>query len=213
MNLKEGFRYQNYLDTLLMRAEMYLSNSLHTIEVIQVHHRSKADPEATDETFTSDQLYPSRGPHYDVGGVVNFMLAIMEEKRFLSSEITNAKRFSSFQLDHELACNKIVQSVARRLGALANTRPRTNMTTGTARRFNAEGNQVTYTYDVEEQQSVTFDQQEIRRTSKELLAKADEVSNRAECFMLETTLNFTPQFDVNDSFDEAIEYFLDKLNA
>lgn len=208
MNLKEAFRYQNYLDSLFMKADLYLSNSLHTIEVTQVHHRSKADPDATDEVLTSEKLYPNRGQHYPIDGVVKFMLSVMEEKRALSSEITSVKRYSAFQLDHELACNKVVQNVARRLGMLASLRPRNNMTTGTAHRFNMEGNQVSYAYEVEEQQSVAFDQKEVRRMSKELLARADETSNRAECFMLETVLNFTPCFDVNDSFDEAIETFL-----
>ena len=208
MNLKEAFRYQNHLDHMLTAADLYLSNQLHTVEVTQTHHRSKVDPEATDEVLTSEQIYQQRGVHYEVSDVVNFMMALLKEKRGVSIEITNAKRFSSFQLDHELACNKVAQRVAMRLGALSSLRPKNRITTGAGRRFNAEGNQITYTYDVEESQTLAFDREVIRGMSKELLAEADEVSNRAECFMLETLIHFEPIFDVNDSFEEAIEGFI-----
>ena len=208
MNLKEAFRYSNHLDSLLMSAEMYLANSTQTVEVTQTHHRSKVDPEATDEVITSEKLYPNRGTHFPVDDVIGFMFDVLQEKIELSSEINNAKRFASFQLDHQLACNKAMQRIAHRLGNLANTRITSHTLTGTGRRFNAEGNQITYSYDIEEVQALAFDKDEVRRASKEMLAKADEISNQAECFMLETVVSLEPSFSVNDSFEESMEIYI-----
>lgn len=208
MNLKEAFRYQNHLASLLDHADLYLSNYFHVVDVTQTHRRSLVDPDAHDEVLTSDRLYPQRGTHFDTADVVDFVMEVLKERRMLSIEITNVKRFASFQLDHELSCNKQTQRIAKRFGFLAAMRPKNQVTQGYGRRFNAEGNQITYAYEVEEQQSLAFDRDEMRRMSKEMLAAADEISNKAECFMLETDVVFEPIFDVNDSFEEAVESFI-----
>ena len=49
MNLKESYRYANYLDRLLMTADTYLRNKGFVTTTEQNHLRSKANPDAQDE--------------------------------------------------------------------------------------------------------------------------------------------------------------------
>ncbi len=48
MNLKEAFRYQNFLDTLLNGAVSSLTHPNHCLKVTKTHHCSKANSEAED---------------------------------------------------------------------------------------------------------------------------------------------------------------------
>lgn len=51
MNLKESYRYANYLDTLLNTAYRYLQNKGFITTTKQNHLRSKANCEAVDEVI------------------------------------------------------------------------------------------------------------------------------------------------------------------
>lgn len=213
MNLKEAFRYMNYLDLLLSNAECYLSNTLHTTEVTQTHHRKAVDPDATDEVKNSEQLFPVRGTHFNPNYVVDFMQEVLAEKCKLSEQINQAKQCAPFQLDHELAINKVRQRIAHTLQRLGALRGRTTMQTATGYRFNAEGNQTPYTYNVEEVTMPLVPAELARSLAKEYLHHADEVSNQAECFMIQTTILMEPMFDVNDSFDAVVEAYIQSRNA
>ena len=51
MNLKESFRYQKFLDGLMMNAGSYLQHPYHCLETTKVHLRHAVNPEAEDMTY------------------------------------------------------------------------------------------------------------------------------------------------------------------
>ena len=75
---------------------------------------------------------------------------------------------------------------------------------GTDYTFNAEGNQVSYQYDVLTVSEPDVDPAFVRRLFKELRVKADEDSSLAERLTLETNVEFTPLWDFDDTFEEAV---------
>lgn len=57
MILKEAYRYQNYLNTLIRDAESYLMKKDFITETKQTHNRNKVNPDATDETIEVQKPY------------------------------------------------------------------------------------------------------------------------------------------------------------
>ena len=75
MNLKESFRYQNFLEGLMVAACDSLTNREHTMIVTKTHLRNKANPEADDVVEQVDF-----GKFYKNDDVLDFMLKLVEEK-------------------------------------------------------------------------------------------------------------------------------------
>ena len=80
---------------------------------------------------------------------------------------------------------------------------------GTGYRFNAEGNQVTYRCDVKQVTTINYDRKVIRAELARLNRKADEISTRLDLCLVTTAVDYQPPFDVNSSFSEAFEGFLE----
>ena len=66
MNLKDGFRYQNFLNTLMTEAEYYLCAEEHLFTTTKKHMRQAANPDAEDLTETVDADNP-----FDVNGATS----------------------------------------------------------------------------------------------------------------------------------------------
>ena len=52
MNLKESFRYQNFLDMMMRAASASIQQRDHCLKVTKTHLRNKANPDASDVTET-----------------------------------------------------------------------------------------------------------------------------------------------------------------
>ena len=78
---------------------------------------------------------------------------------------------------------------------------------GTGYCFNNEGNQVSYRCDVKRVTTIHFDRNRIRRMCAELSRRADTVSTVLDTALITTEVDYTPPFDVNDTFAEAFGIF------
>ena len=122
--------------------------------------------------------------------------------------ISAAKKSCSIDIDAEVANNRIRQNVATTLSRMGNMKPSERMTKAYAYKFNAEGNQVQYAYEVKEVTTIDFDRNKVKAISKKLIQCADEVSTAIDKAMVELAVDYTPNYSVNDSFEDAIEQFL-----
>jgi len=80
---------------------------------------------------------------------------------------------------------------------------------GTGYRFNNEGNQVTYRCDVRRVVTINFDRNKVRRMCADLSRRADEVSAALDAALVNTQVDYAAPFDVNDTFAEAFEAYLE----
>ena len=71
--------------------------------------------------------------------------------------------------------------------------------------FNKEGNQVSYRYDIKYITTIDFDRNYAKSTSKALSSKMDEVSSDIDALKINTTVDFEPMFDPNESIEEILE--------
>ena len=107
MNLKESYRYANYLDTLLNTAYRYLQNKGFITTTKQNHLRSKANSEASDEIVEVQKPYDVE---FTPNDVIDFVVGVIAEKELLANAIAKAKSGAEINIDNAVAMNKKKQA-------------------------------------------------------------------------------------------------------
>lgn len=202
MNLKESYRYANYLDSLSDTAYTYLLCPEYITTSIQMHLRRKADSEAENETLTLPKPYDVE---FTPMNIIDFVVKIIEEKERLTDAIAAAKASAEINIDNAISMNKKKQAFIHILTNMANTKSNTRTIQGYGYKFNAEGNQTKYYYDIEETTTIDYDRRDIKALAKKYSRSCDEISAKLDAIEINTTVDFTPTWDVNDSFEDAIE--------
>lgn len=205
MYLKEAFRYQNFLGRLIERSASYLSTRNYVTKTTQEHLRKKANPEAEDEMV---DVVVDRPYECTNNQLVSFLEHLMAEKEKLTAAISVAKRACKIDIDAELANNRIRQRVASIFSEMGKVRAAENVIRGTGYKFNGEGNQVPYSYDVKQVTQIDFDRNKVKRVSRVLTSKADEVSTDIDKLMVELVVEYDPEYSINDSFEDVVEQFV-----
>jgi len=215
MNLKEAFRFQNKLQSMMDEAHSILGSTANITKVQNTYLRKKVMPEAENET-TIDA--PATEYSEQITLVAEFLLHLLSEREKLSVAIFHAKAGLDLPagLDGEVSLNSKRQEVAGLFRRMAGLRSSEVLISngGTGYRFNNEGNQVSYRCDVKRVTTINFDRNKIRKMCGDLSKKADEVSAALDSVMVNTQVEYTVPFDVNDTFAEAFEAFAgDKPDA
>ena len=148
MNLKEAFRFQNKLNSLLAEAENVLERDTNVMKVENTYLRKKVMPEAENETVV-DTMGASDYAE-KINELAAFTLFLLDEKGKLSKAIRVAKNSLAIDIDGETSLNGARQHAAKIFKHMADLRASeiTISNGGTGYRFNAEGNQVSYKCDV-----------------------------------------------------------------
>jgi len=208
MNIKEAFRYQNFLDKLLSTTTDYLSYDSNVTKTTQEHLRKKANPDAEDETL---DVTKDREIDCSVNTLVDFCQSIITEKENLGKAIDVAKSDCGLDIDNSVAINKKKQDVARIFSRMSNIKAKEKIKEGTAYKFNVEGNQTIYNYDVKEVSVIDFDRNKVRAIAKKLLKESDEVSANLDKIMVDKEVKYTPEYDVNDTYEDVLEQFSNRV--
>ena len=201
MNLKESYRYANYLDDLLSAAYSYLRNKGFITTTKQNHLRSKANSEANDEVIDVQKPYDVE---FTPNNVVDFVVKIINEKEGLSNAIAVAKANTEINIDNAIAMNKKKQGFVSVLNGMADIKATEKQKNGSDYKFNAEGNQVAYYYTVVETTGIDFDRNDIRALAKKYLKETDEISAKLDTIEINTILDFEPKYDINSTFEELV---------
>ena len=212
MNLKEAFRYQNKLQAFLEEAQNTLDRDSNVTRVENTYLRHKVNAEAEDETVLT---VPDTEYYEQITDLTRFILYLLDEKAALSAAIRKAKDALDIDMDGEVSLNAARQRAARTLQHMNSLRSSEQILPngGVGYRFNAEGNQVSYRCDVKRVTTINFDRSVIRRELAKLNQRADETSAKLDLCLVTSKVDYAPPFDVNDSFAEAFEVFLNKAGA
>lgn len=206
MNLKEAFRYQNFIDNLLVSAGQSIRQQSHCLVTTKNHLCNKANPEVSDfsEVVEVDKFVCN-------DDVIKFMEFLIEEKWKLTSAINKAKASIEFDIDAHTEQNKIRQSVYRHIKDMMKYIPGKRMEAAYGYKFNVEQNQVSYRYDVEVTTEDAYDRTEAKKFMKKVIADADKISSKIDEAKITTNVEYDAPFDVNDSFEDVIEKFVDEI--
>lgn len=71
-------------------------------------------------------------------------------------------------------------------------------------KFDVDGKQTSYRYEVIETTTIDFDRNDVRGLAKKLQKECDNISSKLDLIELTTDVEFTPKWDVNDTLEEII---------
>ena len=201
MNLKESYRYANYLDRLLITADTYLRNKGFVTTTEQSHLRSKANPDAQDEKITVQKPYDV---DFKPNDIIDFVVKVINEKEKLFSSIADAKARTEINIDNAVAMNKKKQSFVNILNSIVSIKPSETQSMGKDYKFDINNEQKPYSYQIISKTSIDFDRTSVKGLIKKYNKECDEVSSKLDEIEITTHVDFTSLFDVNDSFEDLV---------
>ena len=212
MNLKEAFRFQNKLQSLMDEAERILADDLNITQVKVTALYKKAMPEQENET-TVEPAPSEYADHIDA--VAAFLLHLLGEREKLSRAIRAAKERQEMDMDSEVSLNSTRQSLASFFRHMVDLRNSEKLLPGgaTGYRFNAEGNQVPFRCDAKRVVTIHYDRNRVRSYLKQLTEKSDQVSAQLDRCLINSQVDYDAPFDVNDSFAAVFGDYQERQTA
>ena len=209
MNLKEAFRFQNKLQTVLEAATRVLRDDQNVTKTTSIYLRKKVMSEAEDETV---ELAPSTDYADKITDLARFSMFILDEKGRLFQAIRKAKNAQAFDIDSETSLNTSRQNLASVFAHMADIRATEVVIShgGVGYRFNADGNQVPYKCDLKRVTAINFNRDKIRNWAKSLNSKSDRVSAEIDRCVVNSEVAYEPPFDVNSSFADIFGEWQEK---
>lgn len=201
MNLKEAYTYANRLEDLYSTAINYLTSKTFITNTTQKHLRSKSNPEVADETIVVEK---PNAIEFTPSQVVDFAIKLIDEKENLANAIAVAKSKAEINVDNAISINKSKQRFMRVLTGMANIKSTTTRDQSSDFRFNVNNEQVRYYYPVENIVSIDFDRNNVRNLAKKYAAETEKVSATLDSIVINTQIEFTPTFDINDTFEDLV---------
>lgn len=209
MNLKEAFRFQNKLESLINETEAILSSEDCVTLTRRTYLYKKVNPDVTNQTVT---VTPDTEFYKQINELIEFAMYLLDQKSKLSKAISITKNNLPLDLDGEVGMNRYRQRISDVFRYMARIKGKevTEINGGVGYRFNNEGNQIAYKCDVEHVTTINFNRNTVRKYATQLSKTADETSLEIDKCMINYEVDFEPSFDVNDSFDEVFENFISK---
>lgn len=201
ITLKKSFELQNYYKSLFESALSILYDHNNVTVTTQEHMRKKAYAEAENEIIIRPK---SVEYSFTPNELIKFAEYIQNEMEKLTSEINAAKKSSKNDFDGMIAINNQKRRLLSRLVSLAGIKSRESMVDGVGKKFNDEGNQVSYFYDVREVTTIDFDRNMVRSIIGKLRKELDDASTTLDKMQLEVLVFYVPIFDIGDDLEEAI---------
>ena len=204
MNLKESFRYQNFLEKMMGRACLSIRTESHSLKTTKRHLKSKANPEVDDltEVVECEKAFT---PNDDV---IAFMEWLVNEREKLTTAIEEAKASVDFNINAAIETNKFRQRLNDAIKEMLTYSASKKIEQGRDYKFNAEGNQTPYYYDVEITTEEAYARDSAKKVMKDMASASDRVSNEIDAAMVNTVVNYEPVYDINETFDDVIAEFV-----
>ncbi len=208
MNLKEAFRYQNAIQSMLSSALAELQDRSNILKVSTTHFRSKVRSDAQDVTIEDNANSEYAGK---ANLLVEFASMLLEEKEKLTKAIHTAKASLEVDMDGEVALNQERQRFASTLRVMTGYKSSEVILPngGSGFCFNGEGNQVAYHCEAKRVTTIDFDRNKVRALAAELGKKSDGISAELDKCMVNTEVSYEAPFDVNDNFDAVFSKFIE----
>ena len=202
MNLKNAFRYQKFLDSLMEDGESKLTEE-NMLKITKEHMKQAVNPEAEDLTEEIKSNLP-----FSADNILSFLFSLVDEKEALSKAITEAKDELAISLDAEIMTNNFRRNLIKDLSfKLKFFKAKETEATGKDYKFNVDGDQVSYFYKIKATYEEAFDRKKIKNELAKLIKLADETSTKIDEAMLRADVKYIPKYDVNSSFEDAMEIF------
>jgi len=217
ISLKESFRILSYIDKTISSLTSYLSNKNNSISVIESHLKEKSNPEAQNEEL--DTTTVREYPDASTVDIINLVGKLISEKTKLEISVENAKKHiviitkdnNNLSLDSAISNAKQSRNLAGVLNSLINIKTDEKKTVAQGFKFNINGEEVPYRYDVVITKTINFDRSIVSDNYKTLLEKADKLSISIEKSMMDEIVEYEFPYSVHDSTADIVSKYLDSI--
>ena len=142
--------------------------------------------------------------------VLDFIVKVIDEKEGLSNAIALAKANTEINIDNAIAMNKKKQGFVSVLNGMVGIKASETTTTGKAYKFDVNGEQKPYVYEICQTTSIDYNRTDVRNLIKKYLKETDDVSAKLDSIEINTKVDFNPTFDVNTSFEDSVVEYIDR---
>lgn len=214
MNIKEAGHYAKHLSSLIFSLTMQLNMDANLYNTTENHLRLSANPDAVNEEIKviNENKLPC-----SIHDLSHLIKSLIEEKNQLALAIEAGKNSikldwvengTKLTIDSAVEFNKNLREFANRLKGISNCKSSETKKTGKGKKFNVEGNQVDYYYDVEVIKTIDFDKKVVVDLYKKTLEKTDIISKQIDSALLKDAIIFTPSYSIYDNMEDIIEKYI-----
>lgn len=202
MNLKEAFRYQNFLSSLMTSARVYINMEDRCLKTIERHLIKESNPDAEDkeEIIESEDFVPN-------DTVLRFMKWIIDERYKLARAIGQAKATAGIDIDAAIEMNKARQTACDAIRKMLQYTALKTADVGRGYKFNAEGNQIVYLYKIEIEKTEMFNRSKAKELMYQMVEESGKVSSEIDAALVNTNVDYHPIYSVNVDFDDIVRKF------
>ena len=206
MNLKEAFTYQNFYDRILAQVREYFSATNSTYITTFTHLKSAVNPEAEDVVVVDTQT--EKLP-YTVDTIIAFAMDVLKEKEKMYMAIRKAKESVEFDIDSAIGINKERNYFCNVLkNSLYSRKECEHVSEGRDYKFNVNGEQVPYTYKINEKITLEYDKKKIKKIIKELEASSNENSKQVDLMNVNLQVDIIPKYTLDMDLEDCLECFM-----
>lgn len=213
MNLKNAFRYSNFLTEQISQLQSlaYDSKNYTTTKVTSFKSKAIKDEEDTVEILEFDRDFNCK-----MNDIYFIILDLISEKTKLEAAIALAKSNNKIDwkidgqeidLDTAVSYNRATRKAIECFSKFEELTTVTEKAKGSDYTFNVNNEQVMYKYDVERVIEIDFDKDVIKAKNKKLRSEVDSISDAIDIFMLKDIVNFKAKYDSNSSMRDVIEAY------
>lgn len=219
ISLKESFRTLAYIDRTISSLTSYLSNKNNSISIKETHFKQKSNPDSQNEELDTTTI--REYPDASTVDILYLVKNLISEKTKLEIAVENAKRDieiksennitldNNFSLDSAISNAKQIRNLANVLNGLINIKTDETKKVGQGFKFNLEGNETPYRYDITIVKTIDFDRNIVSDNYKKLLEDADKLSIAIEKAMMEECVEYEFPYSIHDSVADIVSKYLD----
>jgi hypothetical protein len=215
ISLKESFRTLAYIDRTISSLTSYLSDRNNSISIKETHFKEKSNSEAKNEELDTTTI--REYPDASIVDIVYLVKNLISEKTKLEIAVEFAKRHivieskdnNNLTLDSAISNAKQMRELVKALSKLINIKTDETKKQGVGFRFNNEGNETSYRYDITVVKTIDFDRNIVSNNYKQLLENADKLSISIEKSMMDECVEYEFPYSIHDSVADIVVKYLD----
>lgn len=208
ITLKKSFELQNYIKDLFNQTLSILGSNDATTVTVENHFRNAVYSKASDEKIKKPK---AREYDFTINELIDFDLFLQNEFEQLTSAINIAKTQSNKDFDGLISVNSRKRQLLTIFERLSNIKSTEKKLIGRAPKFNEEGNQVYYDYNIESVTTIDFDRNAVRKYIKKIRNELEKTSDEIELLQISTKVDFSTILEIGDSLEDAISKWKETL--
>ena len=206
MNLKKSLELQNYLSELQKEAtDKFYSKFMMNVQ--RHHYISAVNADVKDYTETIDDSLKTECNFVTPNQLIRFAEYVMNQRVLLMGAIAEAKSEGQ-SYDLLIAQNSERRTQLVHFEYLQKLKGVEFKHRNEAYKFNVNGEQVSYEYDIKDVTTIDFDRNMVKSIVTKLRKECEDVSETIDRILIMRDVDFECIFDIGDTFEDAVAKYL-----